>query len=99
IIKLNSLSGWVLIIFSNAFKNAATTLKPASNLNLIGTYSQTKTDWRTAQTVTAESAKPFTAPPLTIKKKPSDAAMSGRIATLALIVMFALTGLIIWIAG
>ncbi|MBT5001290.1 MAG: hypothetical protein HN551_07945 [Tateyamaria sp.] len=99
IIKLNSLSGWVLIIFSNAFKSAATTLKPAANLNLIGTYSQIKTDWRTAQTVTAESAKPFTAPPLTIKKKPSDAAMSGRIATLALIVMFALTGLIIWIAG
>ena len=33
------------------------------------------------------------------KKRPSDAAMSGRIATLALIVMGILVGLMIWIAG
>lgn len=33
------------------------------------------------------------------KAKPSDAAMSGRIATLALLVLFALVGLMIWIGG
>jgi hypothetical protein len=33
------------------------------------------------------------------KKKKSDAAMSGMIATYALLTMFALVGLMIWIAG
>jgi hypothetical protein len=33
------------------------------------------------------------------KKVPSQAAMSGRIATYALLFMFAFTGLIIWIGS
>ena len=33
------------------------------------------------------------------RKKPSDAAMSGRIATYALLILFALVGLMIWIAA
>jgi len=33
------------------------------------------------------------------KKRPSDAAMSGRVATVALLVMALLVGLMIWIAG
>jgi len=97
--KLEKLSGWVLIVFSQAFGGQPATLAPQPALTLIGTYGEARTDWRATQTVTAEAAKPFTAPPETVKKKPSDAAMSGRIATLALIVMFALTGLVIWIAG
>lgn len=97
--KLDTLGGWVLILYSSAFRNTATTFTPAPALTIIGTYDEARTDWSATETVKAEAAKPFTAPPETVKKRPSDAAMSGRIATVALIVMFALTGLVIWIAG
>ncbi|WP_223423230.1 hypothetical protein [Tateyamaria pelophila] len=97
--KLDALGGWVLIVYSSAFRNTATTLTPAPALTLIGTYGEAMTDWTATETVRADAAKPFTAPPETVKKRPSDAAMSGRIATIALIVMFALTALIIWIAA
>lgn len=97
--KLEKLGGWVLIVYSKAFRDEAMALSPQAALTLIGTYHEARPDWRATETVTSEAAKPFTAPPETVKKKPSDAAMSGRIATLALIVMFALTGLVIWIAG
>lgn len=97
--KLDTLGGWVLILYSSAFRNAATSFAPAPALTLIGTYDEAKTDWSASETVKSEAAKPFTAPAETVKKRPSDAAMSGRVATIALIVMFALTGLVIWIAG
>ena len=97
--KLEQLSGWVLLVFSQAFSDQAATLTPVPTLTLIGTYGEARPDWRATETLTSEAAKPFTAPSETVKKGPSDAAMSGRIATLALIVMFALTGLVIWIAG
>lgn len=97
--KLDGLGGWVLIVYSRAFRDAATVLKPGPALTLIGTYDETGTDWSASEKVTAEAAKPFTAPPETVRKKPSDAAISGRVATVALLVMFALTGLVIWIAG
>ena len=48
------------------------------------------------RSITTDSAK-GTLPPA--RKKPSDAAMSGRIATLALLVLFALVGVMIWIAS
>lgn len=97
--KLEKLGGWVLIVFSQAFENAATTLTPKPALTLIGTYGETPIDYRATENVTSEAAKPFTAPPERVKKKPSDAAMSGRIATIALIVLGLLTWAMIWIAG
>lgn len=97
--KLDRLGGWVLIVFSRAFDGKATTLRPAAALTLIGTYGETRTDWRATQTVTSEAAKPFTAPPETVKKRPSDAAMSGRIAMIVLIGLGLFTWAIIWIAG
>lgn len=33
------------------------------------------------------------------RRKPSDAAIGGRVAAVALLVMFALTALVIWIGG
>ena len=97
--KLERLSGWVLIVFSSAFRDAAATLAPAPALRLIGTYGEAQTDWRATQTVTSDAAKPFTSPPQPVKKRPSDAAMSGRVATVALIVLGLLTWLVIWISG
>ncbi|MDG1182291.1 MAG: hypothetical protein P8N30_06155 [Tateyamaria sp.] len=97
--KLEKLGGWVCIVFSQAFRDQATALALSPALTLIGTYGEEGTDWRATQTITADAAKPFTAPPETVKKRPSDAAMSGRIATIALIVLGLLTWLMIWISG
>ncbi|MEO9684835.1 MAG: hypothetical protein ABJF86_16340 [Tateyamaria sp.] len=97
--KLDRLGGWVMIVFSRAFQGRAVTLSPIPTLTLIGTYGMPAVDWRATEVVSSEAAKPFTAPPSTVKKRPSDAAMSGRIATVVLILLGLFTWAIIWIAG
>lgn len=96
--KLDRLGGWVLIVYSQAFADAGVTLDPVPALTLIGTYGETRTDWSASETVEAEAAKPYSAPQET-RKKPSDAAMSGRVATVALILLALFTALFIWMAG
>ncbi|WP_415401916.1 hypothetical protein [Tateyamaria sp. SN3-11] len=97
--KLDRVGGWVMILFSRAFGGQAATLTPSPALTLIGTYGETRTDWSATQTITSEAAKPYTAPTETVKKKPSDAAISGRIAMFVLIGLAIFTWLFIWIAG
>lgn len=97
--KLEKLGGWVMIVFSLAFGDRETVLKPAPALTLIGTYGEIRTDWRSTETVKADSAKPYSAPAETVKKRPSDAAMSGRIAMIALLVLGLLTWVMIRIGG
>ncbi|WP_299141900.1 hypothetical protein [uncultured Tateyamaria sp.] len=98
-IKLDKLGGWVMIVYSRAFSGAATTLTPAPALTLIGTYGTAGTNWQATETITSEAAKPYSAPAETVKKRPSDAAMSGRIAMIVLIGLALFTWLFIWIAG
>ncbi|WP_299587926.1 hypothetical protein [uncultured Tateyamaria sp.] len=98
-IKLDKMGGWVMIVYSRAFNGAATTLAPAPALTLIGTYGTPGTNWQATETITSEAAKPYSAPPETVKKRPSDAAMSGRIAMIVLIGLALFTWLFIWIAG
>ncbi|WP_299723847.1 hypothetical protein [uncultured Tateyamaria sp.] len=97
--KLDRLGGWVMIVFSRAFDGQATTLAPAPALTLIGTYGAAGVDWRATETVTSEAAKPYSAPQMSGKKRPSDAAMSGRIATIVLILLGLLVWLMVWISG
>ncbi|WP_299043487.1 hypothetical protein [uncultured Tateyamaria sp.] len=97
--KLDKLGGWVMIVFSLAFEDRETVLDPASSLTLIGTYGEGRTDWRATETVDADSAQPYSAPTETVRKKPSDAAMSGRIAMIALLILGLLTWAMIWIGG
>lgn len=97
--KLDRLGGWVMIVFSRAFGGAATTLTPAPALTLIGTYGSQGVDWRATEQVVSDAAKPYSGPQDTQKKKPSDAAMSGRVATLVLILLALFTWLFIWMAG
>lgn len=94
--RLAALDGWVLLVYSRAFDGAAQTLSPAPALTLIGCYTQPGTDWSESQTLRSDSAKPQGG---TARKRPSDAAMSGRIAMAALLVITALTALMVWIAA
>ena len=99
--KLASLEGWVMVVYSTAFRGMAQTLSPSAQLTLVGTYPQEGIDWSPQIDLSTPSALPQkedTGEPVP-KKRPSDAAMSGRIATLALLVMFLLVGLMVWIAG
>ena len=99
--KLASLEGWVMVVYSTAFRGVAQTLSPSAQLTLVGTYAQEGIDWSPQIDLSTPSALPQkddAAAPAQ-KKRPSDAAMSGRIATLALLVMFLLVGLMVWIAG
>lgn len=96
---LERLGGWVMIVFSRAFDSAPATLTLDPALTLIGEYGAAGVDWRAAETIVSEAAKPYTAPPQTVKKRPSDAAMSGRIATVVLILLGLFTWAMIWIAG
>lgn len=100
-LKLSALDGWVMIVYSSAFLGMQQVLTPTSELRLIGTYAQEGTDWGARIDLSTPSARPRgsgmsePAP----KKRPSDAAMSGRIAMLALLVAFAVVGLMLWVGS
>ena len=89
---LDAIRGPVLILTSGA---ATGTLTPAPQLSLIGTYAE-DTPPIIFEPLPTDSAKGLTAqgkPPM------SDARIGGMVATVALIVLFAITGLMIWLAG
>lgn len=88
--------GFVLIVFSGAFRGVATTLRPSARLALIGSY--------------AESVDPVHFAPLPFEDADgmmaaggtpmmSNARVSGMVAAAALVVLFALTALLVWLAG
>ncbi|MEL7099070.1 MAG: hypothetical protein AAGM84_09605 [Pseudomonadota bacterium] len=96
--KLAALEGWVFIVYSSAFGGFAQTLTPGPELTLIGTYTEPKRDYVGTGPLEAEAAKSFTAPP-PAKKKRSDAAIGGMVATFVLVLLGLFTWLFIWIAG
>lgn len=98
--QLDPLQGHVLLVFSSAFNAAAQTLNPKSPLRHIATFFTTGTPV-TFKELPDESAKLGSGHDdiSPAKKQPSQAAMSGRIATYALLFMFIFTGLIIWIGS
>lgn len=97
---LDLIKGHVVLVMSSAFGGFAQSLTPRSPLRHVATFFTEGTPVTfeplpddSAQLGSGDDAiKPA-------KKKPSEAAMMGRIATYALLFMFALTGLIIWIGS
>ena len=99
--KLASLDGWVLVVYSSAFDGHAQEASPSPQLTLIGTYAQDQTDWGPQIDLRTPSALPVTSDQDNVAptKRPSDAAMSGRIAMVALLVAFAVAGLMLWVGS
>ena len=91
---LDALEGFALLVFSSALTGSDAQLAPKAPLRHIATYRERDPAPDMAP-LPSEAAKGAPLP----NKKPSDAAMSGRFAMLALLVLFALTGLMIWVAG
>lgn len=98
--QLEQITGHVVLVFSSAFGDFAQTLRPTSPLRHIATFftegmpvTFNKLPDESAQLGTGQDDIKAT------KKKPSEAAMAGRIATYALLFMFAFTALIVWIGS
>jgi hypothetical protein len=93
--RLDAYRGYVLTIRSQAFGGQAALLDPAPKARLMGTYAEVVPSVRFTP-LPSQSARGVLAggkPPM------SDARMGGMVATVALLVMFGLTALVIWLAG
>ncbi|SLN53719.1 hypothetical protein [Pseudooctadecabacter jejudonensis] len=97
--QLEAVTGHVLILHSRAVNGTDQTLTPKPPLRWIGTFATERAPVSFDTLPNPDPSATLEDPPQTKKKQPSDAAMSGRIATLALLVMALLVGLMIWVAG
>ncbi|GGO59316.1 hypothetical protein SAMN05444398_10977 [Roseovarius pacificus] len=92
--RLDGLAGHVLIVTSRAFDGQAQVLTPRAPLHLIASFNE-ETAPVSFDPLPSEAARGTTGD----KPGPNDAAMSGRIASLALLVLFLLVAVVIWIAS
>jgi hypothetical protein len=95
--RLAALTGHVLIILSLAFRDHALTLNDVPDLTLIASYGNQGPDWTAPEPLETDSTAIGSG--VQPRKKPSDAAMGGRVATFALLFMFVFTALFIWLAA
>ncbi|MDO8882284.1 MAG: hypothetical protein U0934_17270 [Pseudotabrizicola sp.] len=91
---LNALRGPLLLVFRPALGQGR--LSPRAPLRLIGRYFEVPSPARTGMTGYDAAADTINLP---MKKRPSDAAMSGRVATVVLILLAIFVALFIWGAG
>ena len=94
--QLDSLTGTVMVVLSSAFAGTAQTLEVKAPLRLVATLNEDRPPVQ-FDTLPDEAAKSEAPPEKPVK--PSDAAMSGRIAMIALVGIAILTAVMIWIAA
>ena len=94
---LGRLNGVVILMMSRATGPKATTLTLADGVSHVTTLGE-KASISVNEPLKSEASQGVIADPPG-KKPVSDAAMSGRIAMIALVVLFALVGVMIWVAG
>lgn len=93
---LENEGGKVVILLAGAFGGQAAQIAPSDKLTFLGLFTEERPPV-TFDPLPTGGAK---GAPLSGGRKPvSDAAMSGRIAMVALLVLFVLTGLVVWMAG
>uniref|UniRef100_UPI004047E676 hypothetical protein n=1 Tax=Yoonia sp. TaxID=2212373 RepID=UPI004047E676 len=93
---LRGLVGTVVLVMSAAFGGAQMQIDLPADVRLVTTLRE-GAQMAAPQPIYAQSAKGIVPPKP--RKPSSDAAMSGRIATIALLVLFFLVAVMIWIAG
>lgn len=98
--KLDALRGQVVLVHSSALAATAPSVEPRPPLKFVGRYREAlKMDAKKMAPAKSVIPPPNADPAPPAKKKPSDAAMSGRVATIALLVMALLVWVMIRIAG
>jgi len=95
--KLAAQKGTVMVVTSRAFQGTAQTLSPQAPLSLIATLQEPHDPitFGALPDASARTPEPSEKPP---RKAPSDAAMSGRVATIVLLVLAVLVVVMVWIA-
>ena len=94
--QLERLKGVVLIVPSRAFGGEEQTLTPSTPLRLVGTFFEDRPPV-SFETLPSRAAQGNVN--TETKPSPSNAAMSGRVAMIALLVLAALVAVLVWIAG
>ncbi len=96
--KLMAQDGTVMVITSPAFGGTAQTLNPRAPLRLIATFTEQR-DPITFDALPDASARTPEHEEKPVRKAPSDAAMSGRVATIVLLVLAILVAVMVWVAS
>ena len=93
--KLKALTGYVVLIVSKAFEERAAHFNLSDKLELVGNYSAE------TQVIPLEPLRSTATKGTIAGGKPgrSDAATGGRVATMVLLVLFALVCAMIWVSG
>ena len=99
--QLDALNGTVFVVRSSAITNRPATFNTSGPAKLVATFAEPGVEVNFVPLPDESAKRPAEETPEkeSPKKPPSDAAMSGRIATLALLVMGLLVWLMIWVAG
>ena len=97
--RLDTQGGTVMVITSRAFAGEQQVLTPRAPLRLIGSFSETHmpVTFGALPDASARPQQSEVAP--APRKTPSDAAISGRVAMGALLVLAVLVAVMVWIAG
>lgn len=96
----DALSGSIAVLRSGAFPEEGFTGTPNDQARLVTVLTEELASPTSITPLTSDASKGAITPPVTTARKPkSDARIGGMVATAALLVMFALVGLMIWIAG
>ncbi len=93
--QLDALKGHVLIVRSRAFSGHEQTVSPQEPLRWIGTWAEEAAPVEFEQLPSGDAEGTVNTQ---TRRRPSDAAMSGRVATITLLVLFALVGVMVWVA-
>jgi hypothetical protein len=99
--QLMAQKGVLMILPSRAFQGVAQTLTPRAPVSLIATLREEADTVTFAALPDASARNPVETPQEDApdKKTPSDAAMSGRVATVVLLVLALLVLVMVWIAA
>lgn len=94
--RLDALTGHLMVVRSAAFQGEAVTLAPRAPLRWIGTYAEAHSPVQFEELPSAAAEAQAAPPP---RKTPSDAAMSGRVAMVALLVIALLVLVMVLVAA
>jgi len=94
---VDAITGTAILVLSRATGGIETTLTPADGIRHVTTYSPT-TKIVVSEPLSSDAAK-GTLDQTPTKAPKSNARMSGMVATYALLAMFALVALMIWVGG
>lgn len=94
--RLDAAQGTVLLVFAQALPSSASRIDPRPPLRLLGRYTESL-DFKLRPAPKSAAAAGPVAP--NGRTGASEAAISGRVASLALLVLFLLVGIMVWVAA